>query len=92
MGMMPDDIIQLGVVEVKDRIENARIQLRLGEQFPYDNRSNCADPALKAALGVLWNLTGRRGIDAAFADIHLSVREIIVESLADIIREAYRQE
>lgn len=70
-----------------------------GLEFPYDNDSDIdgakpiADWAHAAARGILSDLTDRRGVKHELNNIDTDIRVELVESLADIIREAhYRRE
>lgn len=80
----------------------ARRTLQRGLDFPYDAPDQWwegmlgasppppVDWAHAAARGVVADLTDRRGIKREFGDLDEDVRKDIVESLAEIIREAQR--
>lgn len=76
---------------------NAKQLLKLGNKYPYDaiGESDVAmnpnDPAFRAARGVLADLGDRRGLSGELDDIDYELRGQIVESLAAIIREAYKK-
>lgn len=78
---------------------NAKHALEHGAQWPYDapdSRSSDIPPPAKdwahaAARGVLADLTDRRSIKNGFRDIDEDVRVEIVESLAEIIRIADKE-
>lgn len=63
---------------------------KLGNEYPYDD-SNDGDWAVRAARGVVADLTDRRGIKQGFNDIDPVVRAEIIQTMADIIRFAYSQ-
>lgn len=81
--------------------ELAKITLELGNEFPYDApdkwRSDsgaplpAVDQAHAAARGILHDLQDRKGIKNGFAGIDQDTRKEIVDSLAEIIRQAYGQ-
>lgn len=80
---------------------HARIRLELGSRCPYDAPDTwwnadeqmplpASDWAHAAARGVLADLSDRRGIKWQLLEIDEGVRTEMVETLADIIREAAR--
>jgi hypothetical protein len=81
-------------------MSNAGRDIKFGNQYPYDApdswRSNDIDQkapppvdwAHSAARGILSNLNDRRGIKQELRQIDESTRKEIVESVAEIIREA----
>lgn len=66
-----------------------------GLEYPYDNDCEIegakpvADWAHAAARGILADLTDRRGVKHELNNIDTDVRVELVETLADIIREAH---
>jgi hypothetical protein len=61
--------------------------LASGAEYPYDNRAP-VDPAHRAALGVLDELSGRGGIGNELEGVDQETRTGIVDALAEIIRVA----
>jgi len=74
--------------------ERSRDMLRYGAERPYESEDNptpAPDWAHAAARGVMYDFSDRRGIRQAFDSIDDDVRLEIVETMADIIREAAMQ-
>jgi hypothetical protein len=71
-------------------MSDADIMLKHGEKYPYNHRPP-KDWAERAALGVLADLSDRRGIKWALQEIKgdEDISEEIVVSLAAIIRRAH---
>ena len=67
--------------------EEAKHSIEIGLKYPYNEREPIDNYEL-AALGILANLNDRRSIKQGFYGVDLDIREEIVTSLADIIREA----
>jgi len=67
--------------------DDAKFSIKMGMEYPYNEREPIDNYEL-AALGILANLNDRRGIKQELRNVDLDVREEIVTSLADIIREA----
>lgn len=65
--------------------------LRCGTQWPYDGNRPEADWAHKAARGVCYDLSCRRGIRHVLEAIDDHVAVEIVDAIAAIIREAASQ-
>lgn len=61
--------------------------LLMGEKYPYHGKPP-VDWAERAALGILYDLSDRRGIKHGLADVDREVRVEIVETLAATIRAA----
>lgn len=70
-----------------DKMTNAKFSIKIGQYYPYNNRPP-KDKYEVAALGILADLNDRRGIKQEFANVDAPVREEIVESIADIIKQA----
>jgi len=70
-------------------MSNAIRDLKLGAEYPYHGKPP-KDWAERAALGVLCDLCGRRGIKHELAAVDEDVRAEIVDSLVAIIRDAKR--
>lgn len=68
-------------------MSDAAFLLKHGNEYPYHDRP-ATDWAERAALGVLADLTDRRGIKHELRNIDADIRVEIVESLAAIIRAA----
>ena len=79
----------------------AKIALKLGNKYPYDAPDSwwvrecrtpypAVDTAHEAARGILHDLQDRRGIKSGFDNIDEETRKNIVESIAEIIRQAYK--
>jgi hypothetical protein len=66
---------------------DAKEKLEQGVNYPYDYREPI-DAAHRAALGVLADLTDRRGVGHELTNVDLDIKVEIVETLAAIIREA----
>lgn len=66
-----------------------------GDKYPYDTNGEAGVPpkdwAHRAARGVLANLSDRSGVGSALSDIDLDIKVEIVETLAEIIRDAHRE-
>lgn len=71
-------------------INIAKQRLKYGEQYPYDGNYNPVDWAHRAANAILFDLNDRRGIKEAFYDLSDEVCKDIVETAAEIIREAFK--
>jgi hypothetical protein len=69
--------------------DDAKFSIKMGLEYPYNERDPVHNYEL-AALGILANLNDRRGIKQGFYGVDLDIREEIVTSLADIIREAIK--
>jgi hypothetical protein len=67
---------------------NAKFSVKHGTDFPF-NRRPPVDKAETAVLGILSDLTGRRGIKHDLDACDRDIKEEIVTSLADIVREVY---
>lgn len=61
--------------------------IRVGCEYPYDGRTP-KDWADKAALGILRDLSDRRGIKHELGAVDDDVRPDIVDAMAEIIRVA----
>lgn len=64
-----------------------------GQEYPYDGGEKAkarkpADWAVKAARGVLSNLSDRRGIKQELEQVDDDVREELIDTIAEIIRHA----
>ena len=70
-------------------IDDAKFSIKMGLEYPYNEREPIDDYEL-TALGILANLNDRRGVKQGFYGVDLDVREEIVTSLADIVREAIK--
>lgn len=81
---------------------DAKFAIEHGAEFPYDGGLDfwngagddpplAADWAHAAARGVLADLSDRRGIKHELDQVDHDVRAELAKSLADIIRESYRQ-
>jgi hypothetical protein len=68
-------------------VTNAEFSIKIGQEYPYNDRPP-KDKYEVAALGILADLNDRRGIKHELADVDVSIREEIVESMANIIRKA----
>lgn len=71
----------------------AEMRLSFGQRYPYDQGEtgpapSSGDWAVKAARGVLADLSDRRGIKWELGKVEHDIRKEIVQSLADIIRLA----
>lgn len=83
---------------------SAKHSLEIGDKYPYDASDQWSidypaapppppiDYAHRAARGIIADLTDRRSIKWGFKEIDEDVRAEIVASLAEIIREAVRQD
>lgn len=83
---------------------DAQHSLKIGDEYPYDAPDQWSidypaspppppiDYAHRAARGIVADLTDRRAIKLGFNEIDEDVRAEIVASLAEIIREAVRQD
>lgn len=74
--------------------ESARSSLNTGQQYPYDaddegNARDTQDWAVRAARGIVADLTDRRGIKWGFNGVDHDARMEIVDTLAEIIRVAH---
>jgi hypothetical protein len=67
--------------------DDAKFDIMMGLEYPYNERQP-VDNTETAVLAILANLTDRRGIKQEFCNVDLDIREEIVTTLADIIREA----
>ena len=84
-------------------MSDAKFSLKQGANYPYDASDSwwrssthrkppkATDWAHAAARGVLADLTDRRGIKQEFGNVGEEVRKEMIESLAEIIREAHKQ-
>lgn len=66
---------------------DAKTILEYGESDPYDGRL-AVDAAHRAALGVMVELRGRRGIGQELDAVDEELRVELVDAVAEIIREA----
>ncbi len=71
-------------------------ELHRGQRFPYHQDPEAGFPyteiksaAHYAALGVLADLTGRRGIRQELDEVDYDVRQELVEDLAGVIEDAF---
>ena len=62
-------------------------ELERGEEYPYHGQKP-KDWAERAALGILWDLSDRRGIKHELDEVDQDVRVEIVQKMAEIIRAA----
>ena len=69
----------------------ADFAIEMGIKYPYNGRRP-EDWAETAALGILADLGGRRGIKHEIEHVDLDVRDEIVLSLAEIIRMASKEQ
>lgn len=74
-------------------MSNPKLNLESGNKYPYDEDDdggkpieNANDWAMRAARGVIYDLTDRRKIKWGFDDVALDVRREIITSLAGTIR------
>jgi hypothetical protein len=67
---------------------SATFSVKHGTEFPFNNRPP-KDKAETAALGILADLTDRRGVKHELNACDADIKEEIVTSLAAIIREVY---
>lgn len=71
----------------------AKIYYDSGQKYPYDRDDDGAAPegdwAVKAARGVINDLSDRRDIKRGFEQVDEEVRREIVASMAEIIRLAH---
>lgn len=75
------------------------IRLEQGNEYPYDRPDDYEDGATfpatdwahAAARGIIADLSDRRGIKHSFGDVDEDVRKELVQSIAEIIREANRK-
>lgn len=76
------------------RQEKARWILNHGNKFPYSRVGLRADrdAAHRAVLGILADLSDRRGIKSELAAVGAQTRGEIVRDLAEIVREAFKGE
>lgn len=65
----------------------AKRMLELGHEFPYAPQDN-PDWAMKAALGIAYNLTTRTGIRDQFNQMQQLVRQDLLATFASVIRAA----
>lgn len=65
--------------------------LRSGTEYPYHHRAP-TDWCEKAALGILRDLSDRRGIKYELDAVDDNTREDIVHALSDIIRTAFEED
>lgn len=72
---------------------NAQTCILLGCDYPYhgsgDEKYYGNDPAMRAALGVLYDLRDRSGIGNALDGIDDDIRLEITQKMANIIKAAY---
>ena len=71
--------------------ERAIHTLKHGNKWPYDGRTNASEPkdwAHRAARGIMADLCDRRGIKSELELIEKEVAQDIVETIAEIIRQA----
>lgn len=84
-----------------NKTDFAKISLELGARYPYDAPDDwwsngqsatlpATDKAHEAARGILHDLQDRKGIKTAFLNIDEETRKEIIDSLAEIIRQAYQ--
>lgn len=81
--------------------EIAKHAIESGREFPYDapdgwTRGQPTPPEIDyahaAARGILTDLCDRSGIKHGFADIDEEIRKDIIESIAEIIRQAKEED
>lgn len=72
-----------------DQIQIKR-SLQLGEKYPYDGEGKSKDWTHLAARGILADLQDRRGIKQEFYQGDEDVRKEIIQTISDIIKEAYK--
>ncbi len=67
---------------------SAKFSVEHGTKFPFNGRPP-VDQAETVVLGILADLTDRRGIKHELENCDDDIKEEIVASLADIVREVY---
>jgi hypothetical protein len=67
---------------------SAKFSVKLGTDYPFNDRPP-VDKAETAVLGILANLTDRRGVKHELNACDKDIKEEIVTSLAAIVREVY---
>jgi hypothetical protein len=72
---------------MSDETKTAR-DLRVGTEYPYDGNRPEIDWAHKAARGILYDLSDRRGIKHEIGAVDQEIKIEITDSMADAIREA----
>lgn len=74
--------------------EQIKRTLQCGEKLSYDETENVKpsqDFAEYATRGILYDLNDRRGIKIALAEVDDEIRSEIVETISEIIRQAYAE-
>lgn len=69
----------------------AQRSLRCGAEFPFDGDRPEIDLAHRVARGIFYDLSDRYGIKQELRQISLDVAITLVDDVADIVREAFKQ-
>lgn len=67
--------------------DEAKFSLKLGKDFPFHGKPP-SDKYEEAVLGILADLCDRRGVKQELINCDNDIKETIINSLANILREA----
>lgn len=71
-------------------MDRAKEAIRIGCKFPFDESGKPITWQRAAVLGILCDLTDRRGIKHGFNDLDDDIKNEIVDSLTKIVEEAHK--